>query len=455
MPIVYVIEAIVALGFMIFIHEGGHYLACRLFKVDVDEFALGFGFGKPPLVSRKWGNTLYSIYAFPLGGYCKPKGGDLSGESAGKMYEKAPEPGEFLYASWWKRVVIFLAGPAMNFFSAVAFLFLVLLMGVKTPIEEPVLGFVQPHSLAYECGFQKGDRLLQADGKDIQNLFTDMDGVYDKLTKDPKSTAVLKVERGGKTFNLTLKNDSKDPNAAFGFFNFNPPVIGSVALMTPARKAGLQANDTVVSVNGQKITEWNELAYYIHTAVSDPIKLEILRGSKTLRFSIGRIDSGLSKNKAIGISPLDSTRFEIKKVGVGEAFIGAWERAADFSVMYMDLLGKMVTGRISLKDNIGGPISIMRVMYQKASEGWDEFIGMVATISLILCLMNLLPFLGVVDGGQVVLCLVEGVIRKPVSVKFQEIYQKVGFALVFTLILFAVGNDLWGWILERVHSQIP
>jgi regulator of sigma E protease len=371
------------------------------------------------------------------------------------MYEKTPEPGEFLYAQWWKRVVIFLAGPAMNFFSAVAFLFILLLMGIKTPIEEPVLGFVQPHSLAYDCGFQKGDRLLKADGQDIKNLYTDLDSVYEKFSKDPGATAQFSIQRGPQTLDLMLKNSTRDPNAAFGFFNFSPPIIGSVALMTPARKAGLQANDTIVSVNGQKISEWNELAYYIHTATTDPVKLEVLRGNRTLQFSIERIDSGMSKSKAIGISPIDSTRFEIKKVGVGEAFVGAWERAASFSVMYMDLLGKMVTGRISLKDNIGGPISIMRVMYQKASEGWDEFISMVATISLILCLMNLLPFLGVVDGGQVVLCLLEGLFRKPVSVKFQDIYQKIGFALVFTLILFAVGNDLWGWILERVHSQIP
>jgi regulator of sigma E protease len=452
MPIVYWIEAIAALGFMIFIHEGGHYLACRFFKVDVDEFALGFG---PTLFKRQWGATLYSIRAIPLGGFCKPRGGDLSGETAEKMYEKTPEPGEFLYAQWWKRVVIFLAGPAMNFFSAVAFLFILLLMGIKTPIEEPVLGFVQPHSLAYDCGFQKGDRLLKADGQDIKNLYTDLDSVYEKFSKDPGATAQFSIQRGPQTLDLMLKNSTRDPNAAFGFFNFSPPIIGSVALMTPARKAGLQANDTIVSVNGQKISEWNELAYYIHTATTDPVKLEVLRGNRTLQFSIERIDSGMSKSKAIGISPIDSTRFEIKKVGVGEAFVGAWERAASFSVMYMDLLGKMVTGRISLKDNIGGPISIMRVMYQKASEGWDEFISMVATISLILCLMNLLPFLGVVDGGQVVLCLLEGLFRKPVSVKFQDIYQKIGFALVFTLILFAVGNDLWGWILERVHSQIP
>lgn len=452
MPILYWAEAIIALGFMIFIHEGGHYLACRLFRVDVEEFALGFG---PVLGKKQWGATLYTLRAIPLGGFCKPKGGDLSGESAEKMYEKTPEPGEFLYASWWKRVVIFLAGPAMNFFSAVVFLFILLLMGIKTPVEEPVLGFVQPQSLAYQCGFQKGDRLLKADGKDIKNLYTDLDSVYERFSKDPRSTAILTVDRAGKTLQLTLKNTSKNPNAEIGFYSYSPSVIGSVALMTPARKAGLKDNDKVLNVNGQKVSEWNELAYYIHTAPSDPVNLLILRGDRTLQFSINRVESGMSRNKAIGISPLDSGKYDIQKVGVDEAFVGAWQRAAGFSVMYLDLLGKMVTGKISLKDNIGGPISIMRVMYQKASEGWDEFISMVATISLILCLMNLLPFLGVVDGGQVVLCLVEGVIRKPVSVKFQDIYQKIGFALVFTLILFAVGNDIWGWILEKVHSQVP
>ena len=115
MNILHIIEVVLAFGFMIFIHEGGHFAACRLFGVEVDEFALGFG---NILVSRKWGNTLYSIRVFPLGGFCKPKGGDLSGQSAEEMYAKKPEPGEFLYASWWKRVVIFLAGPGMNFISA-------------------------------------------------------------------------------------------------------------------------------------------------------------------------------------------------------------------------------------------------------------------------------------------------------------------------------------------------
>src|SRR5437016_3278448 len=102
MNLVHIVEVVLAFGFMIFIHEGGHYLACRLFGVDVEEFALGFG---PALFSRKLGATLYTLRSIPLGGFCKPKGGDLSGQSAEEMYAKAPEAGEFLFASWWKREI--------------------------------------------------------------------------------------------------------------------------------------------------------------------------------------------------------------------------------------------------------------------------------------------------------------------------------------------------------------
>src|ERR1035441_9413971 len=167
MNILHILEVILAFGFMIFIHEGGHFMACRLFGVDVDEFALGFG---NTLVSRKWGKTLYSIRAFPLGGFCKPRGGDLSGQTAEEMYAKPPEPGEFLYASWWKRVVIFLAGPGMNFLSAIVIVFLLfVVLGEPVSTEKPLLGFVPPGSLAEKAGLQRGDRILKVDGKETQS----------------------------------------------------------------------------------------------------------------------------------------------------------------------------------------------------------------------------------------------------------------------------------------------
>ncbi len=168
MNILHILEVVLAFGFMIFIHEGGHiFMARRLFGVEVDEFALGFG---NILVSRKWGKTLYSVRAFPLGGFCKPKGGDLSGQSAEDMYAKKPEPGEFLYASWWKRVVIFLAGPGMNFASAfviVALLFL--FIGEPVSKEKAILGFVPPGSLAQKAGLQRGDLILKVDGKEVES----------------------------------------------------------------------------------------------------------------------------------------------------------------------------------------------------------------------------------------------------------------------------------------------
>ena len=136
MTLIHILEVVIGFSFMIFIHEGGHYLAARLFGVGVDEFALGMG---PMPVSRKWGKTLYSIRAVPVGGFCKPQGGDLSGQSAEEMYAKPPEPGDFLYAPWWKRVLIFLAGPGMNFISALLLMaFLFYAKGEIMPFEKPV-----------------------------------------------------------------------------------------------------------------------------------------------------------------------------------------------------------------------------------------------------------------------------------------------------------------------------
>src|SRR5581483_8761172 len=146
MNIFHIVEVILAFGFMIFIHEGGHFVACRLFGVDVEEFALGFG---NVLVSRKWGKTLYSIRAFPLGGFCKPKGGDLSGQTAEEMYAEPAKPGEFLFASWWKRVFIFMAGPFMNFISAFVIVTMVyFIVGEPCFDEKPILGFVPPGSFS-------------------------------------------------------------------------------------------------------------------------------------------------------------------------------------------------------------------------------------------------------------------------------------------------------------------
>ena len=443
------IEVILAFCFMVAIHEWGHFLAMRLLGVGVEEYCIGF---PPRLASRKWGKTLYSIGAIPLGGFCKPQGGDLSGQSAEEMYAKPPEPGDYLAAAWWKRILILLAGPAMNLLSALVILYVVLLAGEKIGLEGTVIGFVPPDSLAYACGFKENDHLLKVDGKDIKNLATDLDDTYDKFAKNPAASAVLTVDRSGKILDLTLKGDAQKAKFGFGLFEKEPPVIGEVPLGTPAWKAGIRPGDAIVSVNGKKVSEWMELTYAIKSTDNDVIHLQVSKAGKVYPVTVTRIYNGM--DRVIGISPQESGKFEIKRWGPLEAVPEALARAYGFCGMYVEVIGKLVTGKMALKDNVGGAVTILRTMYQKAAQGAEQFSKTVASISLILFLMNLLP-LGIVDGGQILLCLVEGIKQQPVSVKIQQAYQVAGFALVVSLMGFAVFMDIWGWVMENIHRQMP
>ncbi len=445
----FLLEVIVAFGFMISIHEGGHYLACRFFGVDVEEFALGFG---PLLFSRKWGKTLYSIRLVPLGGFCKPKGGDLSGETADKMYETPPEPGDFLFASWWKRIFIFLAGPGMNYLSSFVLIFILFwAVGEKTPVEKPVLGFVPPKSLAEQAGLQKDDRLTKVGEEPVQNLFKGRESIIEKLLKDPSKGVALTLERGGKTLGVTLRGDIQKADTDLGIYPFVPSVAGSVAFSSPARKAGLQGGDKVLSVNGKPVGEWTELHYLLEKAPADEVRLEVERSGKTYPITLKRVYDGVGKH--IGISPLEPAEFEVKRLGMGESASAAGLKTAEMTRLFLGSLWELIRGKISVRDNLAGPVTILRLMYQRASQGLAELLNVVAFISLVLCLMNLLP-IPVVDGGQIVLCAVEGAKRKPVSVRIQTFYQQAGFILVVGLMGLAVFNDVWGWILEKFHNQM-
>ena len=469
MNLLNIIEVVFAFCFMVAIHEWGHFLAMRLLGVGVEEYCIGF---PPRIASKKWGNTLYSVGAIPLGGFCKPQGGDLSGQSAEEMNAKPPEPGDYLAASWWRRVLILLAGPGMNYVTA---LFLVtmlfLIKGEIIPMEKPVLGFVPPGSLAEKAGLQKGDVLLKANGKDISNLQT-----ADDLYPDYGKSVDVLAERKGKTFAATLTRPAKNLNEwessknaglrflsalgfgpdapadpTFGISGFVPSVVGMAAMGNPARNAGIQDGDEITSINGHKVTEWSEMTYYIRNSQADPLQIEFKRGDKIHAVSIQRIFNG--SNKAIGImAPESKDPPEVKKVSLIQALNDSAKFSLNKSSEMLGGIWKMVTGKISLKDNIGGPVTIMRLMYHQATQGWEDFLSLVAVISLMLCLMNLLP-LGVVDGGQIVICFIEAIKRRPMSVKFQTVYQQMGFVLIAGLMLFAVFNDFKNIFLE-IHNHI-
>jgi regulator of sigma E protease len=468
MSAIHLVEVILFFSFMIFIHESGHFLAARLFQVHVEEFALGFG---PTLFSRKWGKTLYAVRSVPLGGFCKMKGGDLSSNSAEDMYTQTPEPGDFLFASWWKRVIILLAGPGMNFISALLLIaMLFTFTGEPMELAQPLLGFVPPGSMAEKAGLKSGDLLLTVNGKVIDNLNTadDLLPNYGKSSvvtyqRDNKvQTAV--IERGPKPLNewASSNNGFLKLLAALGFgptpvdtadlgiVEKRDPIVGQAVLGNPARNAGIQEGDEITRVDGKKVSDWSELAYLIRNSQTNSLQIEFIRAKTMHTVTVQRIFNGYFK--AIGISPVDSDKAEYKKVSIFTAFSDAGIFTVNMSKNLLDGIVKLFTGQVSLKDNVAGPVTIMRLMYQQASQGWADLIHVVAVISLVLFLMNLLP-IPVVDGGQIVLCIIEGIKRSPVSVKAQMIYQQVGFILVIGLMALTLFNDFKNIFLE-IHNHI-
>jgi len=447
MPIVHILEALLAFCFMVAIHEWGHFMACRLVGVGVDEYCIGF---PPRVFSRKFGKTVYSIGIVPLGGFCKPQGGDLSGQSAEEINAAPPKAGDYLAAAWWKRVLILLAGPAMNFISAFAIMTLVYLtIGEPYFDQKAILGFVPPGSLAQKAGLERGDLVLKVDDKAIVN-FRDID---DLLPSAGKSCTIT-VERGGQDLALKFDNPPKstDPKAVppdFGINNVMPTVIGEALMGQPARNAGVQDGDTVISINGKKPGDWAELSYLIKNETQDPLDLEISRNDKTYKISVRRIFTG--DYMAIGISP----KFEEEKYKMVSFLDAVKDGVNSVSVQCMAIvksLGNLIIAKVSLKDSVSGPITIIRMMYHQAGQKMEDFLTLVSSISLMLFLMNLLP-IPLVDGGQIVLCFIEGVKRHPVSLRIQAVYQQVGIFLILALFALAFFNDFKNLFLE-VHNHI-
>jgi regulator of sigma E protease len=470
MNIIHLVEVVLFFSFMIFIHESGHFLAARLFNVEVEEFALGFG---PTLLSRKVGKTLYAIRSVPLGGFCKMQGGDLSSNSAEEMYSNKPVVGDFLFASWWKRIVILLAGPGMNFLTALLVItMLFAVAGEQTEVAQPLLGFVPPGSLAEKAGLKKGDLLLTVNGKVIDNLNT-----ADELLPDYGKSSVITYQRGNNknaqtaTIERGIKPLSEWAASDSSFLKFlsslgmgpapvdsielgiqerKDPIVGQAVLSQPARNAGIQEGDFITQINGQKVSDWSELAYLIRNSKTTTLQVEFIRDKALHTVTIQPVFNGFYK--AIGVSPVDNDKLEVKKVSIVTAFGDSTKITVGMSKTIFDGIVKLFSGQVSLKDNAAGPITIMRLMYQRASQGWVELMNSVAMISLMLFIMNLLP-IPVVDGGQIVLCLIEGVKRSPVSVKAQLIYQQVGFVLIVGLMLLVIFNDFKNIFLE-MHNHI-
>jgi regulator of sigma E protease len=417
-----VLAFLVLVGILIWFHELGHFLFAKLFGVKVEVFSVGFG---PVLFKKQWGETEYRLSAIPLGGFVK-----LYGEEDG-----ISDPRAFSSKPNWQKILIAFAGSFFNFILAVLIFWLIGMLGREVPkyaFEKPVVGYVQENSPAQKMGLQRGDLILSVNGKKVDN-WKDLE---EKLLKDIfEQELKLEVLRDGKVLTLEGKMDLRN-SSGFGAEPIIESVVGIVLERSPAKQVGLQEGDRILSINGVEIKSWQEAVKLIRSA--EKIDLKIERQGQIREITLIPMKDPRTGISMIGIAP----KVETVKVKQGpfEAFKGSFERIATLTSLTLKALWGMITGSLS-PTNLGGPIAIAQMAGQSAQQGLIPYLGLMAFISVQLAIFNLLP-LPMLDGGLILLFLIESIRRKPLPLRFKEAWQRLGFALIVALSLFVILNDL-------------
>lgn len=416
----------VVLGVMILIHEWGHYAAAKFFNVRVEVFSIGFG---KRLLGFRRGETDYRISAIPLGGYVK-----MSGENP--MDERTDDPGEFLNHPRWQRFVIAIAGPFMNIVLAVGLLTLVYMVHYEYPafIDQPgVVAYVKADSAAAQAGVRAGDRIARIAG--VDNPTWEQIGL--KVMLSPNEALPLTINRDGKLIetSITPKTVSTSEVGSAGWSPDQGIVVADVEANMPAAKAGIKEGDQIVAVDGKPVGMIEALIDSLQVTKDKIVNVEVLRDGKKMSFQLQPILADAEEKTKRYRVGFESTA--LMKVGQ-LSFIPALQRSIDdnkrYSLVLLELIQKMVQRKVSMKQ-VEGPIGIGSAIGHAVTEkGWTPLLGLTAGISLNLGIFNLLP-IPILDGGVILLLLIESLMRRDISLQIKErIYQA---AFVF-LVLFAV-----------------
>lgn len=441
------IAFVVALGVLIVFHELGHYFVARLCDVKVLRFSIGFG---RPLLRRTFGadQTEWAISAFPLGGYVK-----MLDEREGPV---APEERHraFNQQSVTKRFAIVLAGPVANFLLAVILYWVLFMHGV--PGIRPVVGVPVAGTPAATAQIAAGELIARVDGADVAT-WQDLRWVLLEQSLR-KATVELEMhtERGDIQFrrlDLSSMGPEKidvDLLQAIGLTRFQPPlkpVIGRLVAGGAGLRDGLKEGDEVLEIDGHATTTWEELVASVTQAPGHPLRFKVMRDGTTRQFEVtpeAKVEGGKTLGR-IGAAPkIDeaSVKRLITEVRYGPfaSVAKAVERTWDVSTFTLKMLGRMIVGDISLK-NLSGPITIADYAGQSAQLGWLAYVSFLALISISLGVLNLMP-VPLLDGGHLMYYVAEIVKGSPVSDRVMEVGQQVGMVLLFSLMAFALYNDI-------------
>jgi regulator of sigma E protease len=443
MIMVKILLGLVGLGIVVFVHELGHFLAARAMGIEVEAFSIGWG---KAFLKKKIGGVEYRLSVFPIGGYCKMKGeNDL--RDAEKGAEFTPEPGGFYAAPPFRRVVVAFAGPLFNVLFAVAVFSVIWGIGFEMPTLENRIVLVSDISgdmdyPATAAGLRTGDRIIEIDGKSCENY----QDVQQAVALNPDRALPFTVLRDNKIINLTVTPamDRETAMGKIGVYFWTDPVVGRVIPDSPAARAGLQQGDRIVTIEGVDFPYSAALAAIFASREEAPGAVSVEWERSGHRYA-GTLD--LAQTGTLGIE-WQLPVYKTPRYGLfGAIAKGASETWTTFasSVKSLTFLFK----GIDFTKAVSGPVRITYMAGDIAASGFAESAGsglrslaeFLAFISIALCVMNLLP-LPVLDGGLILLFLVEIVRRRPVPPRVVAVFQTFGIVLIGGLMLFALFGDI-------------
>jgi regulator of sigma E protease len=428
------ISVVAVLGFMILIHEFGHYAVAKWLGVRVEQFAIGFG---KRLVGFRRGDTDYRINAIPLGGYVK-----MSGENP--MDQRTDDPKEFLNHSRWHRFLIAIAGPAMNIMLAVFLLTIVYMVHYEYPVylDKPaVVQGVRKDSPAQQAGIQAGDRIVRIDG--IENPTWEQ--VQPRVWLSPNQALQVTVQRGNETLQKTLmpKAVTTSEVGSAGWFPEEPVVVGRLDPDLPAAKAGMKEDDRIVSLNGKPVPSIESMIESLQQSQSKPVDIQVERGGQMMTFHLQPVLSQTEdpKEQRYRLGFVNKGVTKVSQLPFAQALTLSLEQNKKYSFMILELAKKMVQRKISMRA-ISGPIGIAQdAGYAAQQKGWTPLMELTAGISLNLGIFNLLP-IPILDGGVIMFLLIEGLMRRDISMTIKERVYQAAFVFLVLFAVMVIYNDL-------------
>lgn len=458
---------ILVIGILILIHELGHFIAARLTGMRTEVFSIGMGyrllgfnkkygftFGKLPKQTNQSEDSSgdsneddwycdYRLAILPIGGYVKIAG--MVDESLDTKFTKSEaKPWEFRSKSTLQKAFVLSGGVVMNFLLAVIIFSILSFSKGEIMTEVNEVGYVRPNSLASESGFRIGDKIIAVNGHEVKYWQEIRDKITIENFGETKNVAILRNNQelnlvvDGKAILDTMKNvDTFE--AGFGIYPTNLKVYVSEVMTTwPAGKAGIKAGDTIIAVNKTPINNITQFISLIERNADRKIFIEWKSGDKILGDSIKP-----NEEKKIGakITDVYVGNIIVRQYNIFEAFVVGFNQSVGALNLLINSISKMIEGKVSVKQSIGGPIFIAKNASQQAELGIANFLTFTALLSISLAVINILPF-PALDGGHLLMTLIEGIIRREIPLKVKLAFQQIGVFLLIALIIFIIYIDL-------------